>query len=173
MPAIHANKPARDSIWTLIHIRSLLFCTEKDILDGKNWQRKSCRWVGCGGGEGDPVEQRESFTRAQEEAARSCCVREYGTAGTDPHHDTLQYQLSLITVITIIPEPNSRHNQLVLISWSNPRRHYKRLFLWLTEQSFHKLSFTTYVTKIGEIGQIWEPKLKLLNKSKIFFKYGN
>lgn len=72
---------------------------------------------GCGGGEGDPVEQRESFTRAQEEAARSCCVREYGTAGTDPHHDTLQYQLSLITVITIIPEPNihcnSRHDQLL------------------------------------------------------------
>lgn len=26
---------------------------------------------GWGGGEGDPVEQRESFTRAQEEAARS------------------------------------------------------------------------------------------------------
>lgn len=157
------------------NIRSLLFCTEKDILNGKNWQWKSCRWVGWGGGEGDPVEQRESFTRAQEEAARSCCVREYGTAGTDPHHDTLQYQLSLITGITIIPEPNSRDDQLVLISWSNPGRHYKRLFLWLTEPSVHKLSFTTYVTKIVEIGQIWKPKLKLFNKSEkyYFFKYGN
>lgn len=120
-----------------------------------------------GWGEGDPVEQRESFTRAQEEAARSCCVREYGTAGTDPHHDTLQYQLSLITVITIIPEPNSRHNQpwttlQAALPLTNRTKCLQTIVYYLRYQN--RGNRTNLRTKTKIVKQI---------RKKVLFKYGN